>query len=85
MSNANNRWGTTVLKYLKCEAGNGVRFSVQDPDYDSGMFNSVALGVIKSKTNQLVLLGCVLNGSDFSRAFIPVIDPDDNTRLVRSE
>lgn len=59
-----------------------MQFSVQDPDYDSGMFNTVALGVIKYKTNQLVLSGCVLNGSDFSRAFIPFVDPGDNTHLV---
>lgn len=54
----------------------------QDFGCDSGMFNAVALGIIKSKTNQLVLSGCVLNGSDFSRMFVLSCDPGDNTRSV---
>jgi len=44
--------------------------SKSDFGSDSVMFNSVALGLNKSNTNQLVLSGCVLNGSDFSRAFV---------------
>lgn len=53
--------------------------------YDSGMFNTVALGIIKSKTNRLLLSGCVLNGSDCSRAFVPFCDPGDNSCLMWSD
>lgn len=50
----------TVLKYLKWEAGAGEQVSVRTKTLgDSGMFNTAALGIIKSKTNQLVLLGCL--------------------------
>lgn len=49
---------------------------------DLRMFNAVALGIIKSKTNQLVLSGCVLNGSDFSMAFVLSCDLGDNTHSM---
>lgn len=49
---------------------------------DSLMFNPVALVLNKSKTNQLDLSGCVLNGSDFSRAFVLSYDLGDNTHSV---
>lgn len=59
--------------------------SKSDFGSDSAVFNSVALGLKKSKTNQLVLLECVLNGSDFSRALVLSHDPGDNTRWVLSD
>lgn len=52
---------------------------------NSVMFNSTALGLNQSKTNQLVILRCVLNGSGFPRAFVLSYDPGGKTRLVRSD
>lgn len=42
---------------------------------DSVMFNSVAVALNKAQTNQLVLSGCILNGSDGSRAFVLSYEP----------
>lgn len=57
--------------------------SKSDFGSESVMFNSVALGLNKCKTNQLVLSGCVSNGRSFSRAFVLSHDPGDNAGSVR--
>lgn len=56
--------------------------STSDFGSESVMFNPVALGLNKCKTNQLVLWGCVLNGRGFSRAFVLSRDAGDNTGSV---